>query len=37
VIIDAVLYKNFLAPAQLLAAVILLFAVFKTAQLNRKH
>jgi len=37
VIIDAVLYKNFLAPTQLLAAVILLFAVFKTAQLNRKH
>lgn len=35
VIIDAVLYKSFLAPTQLLAAIILLFAVFKTAQTNK--
>lgn len=35
VVIDAILYKSFLAPSQLVAACILLFAVFKTAQLNK--
>lgn len=35
VTIDAVLFKTFLAPTQLLAAVVLLFSVIKTAQLNK--
>lgn len=37
VVIDAVVFKTFLAPTQLLAAAVLLFAVVKTAQLNREQ
>lgn len=37
VIIDAAVFKTYLAPTQLLAAVLLLFAVVKTAQLNQKE
>lgn len=36
VVIDAVVFKTFLAPTQLLAAALLLFAVIKTAHLNRE-
>lgn len=32
--IDAVLYKSFLAPTQIIAALVLLFAIYKSSQLN---
>lgn len=35
--IDAVLYKTFLAPTQLLAAAILLFSIYKLSWLQVKH
>jgi drug/metabolite transporter (DMT)-like permease len=35
VIIDAVVFKSFLGPTQLIAAAVLLFSVIKTAQLNK--
>lgn len=35
VAIDAVVYKAFLSPSQLFAAVVLLFAIYKSSQLNR--
>ncbi|MBT4516701.1 MAG: EamA family transporter [Candidatus Komeilibacteria bacterium] len=34
VIIDIFLYKNFLAPSQYIAAVVLLFAMYKVSRLN---
>lgn len=37
VTIDAVVYKSFLAPSQLAAAVVLLFAIYKASQLNQKN
>lgn len=36
VAIDAVVYKSFLAPTQVAAALVLLFAIYKAAQLNTK-
>lgn len=36
VVIDALVFKSFLAPTQLIAAVLLLFAVIKTASLNKE-
>jgi DME family drug/metabolite transporter len=32
--IDAVVYKSFLAPTQIIAALVLLFAIYKASQLN---
>lgn len=37
IIIDAFLYKTFLAPTQLLAAAILLFSIWKLSTLQLKH
>ena len=37
IIIDAVLYKMFLAPAQLLAAAFLMFSIWKLSSLQLKH
>lgn len=37
IIIDAVLYKTFLAPTQLLAAGVLLFSIWKLSSLQLKH
>lgn len=37
IIIDAVLYKTFLAPAQLLAAAFLMFSIWKLSSLQLKH
>lgn len=37
IVIDAVLYKTFLAPIQLLAAVVLLFSIWKLSSLQLKH
>jgi|SRR3989344_5482270 len=37
IIIDAVLYKTFLSPAQLLAAAVLLFSIYKISKLTMKH
>lgn len=34
VTIDALLYKSFLAPSQIAAALVLLFAIYKASQLN---
>ncbi|MDQ5950834.1 MAG: hypothetical protein QG639_110 [Patescibacteria group bacterium] len=36
VVIDALVFKSFLSPTQLIAAVLLLFAVIKTASLNKE-
>jgi len=35
VLIDAVLYKSFLAPSQYLAGIVMVFAIFKIAQLQK--
>ncbi|MBP7741005.1 DMT family transporter [Candidatus Woesebacteria bacterium] len=35
IIIDVFVYKNILAPTQYLAAVVLIFAIFKISQLNK--
>jgi len=37
IIIDAVLYKTFLGPTQIVAAVILLFSIYKLSALQLKH
>lgn len=37
IIIDAVLYKTFLAPTQLLAAAVLLFSIYKISKLTMRH
>ena len=37
IIIDAVLYKTFLGPTQLLAAAVLLFSIWKLSTLQLKH
>jgi drug/metabolite transporter (DMT)-like permease len=37
VIIDVVFYKTVLAPTQYLAALVLLFAMYKIAVLQNKH
>lgn len=37
IIIDAVLYKTFLAPTQLLAAVVLIFSIWRLSSLQLKH
>lgn len=37
IIIDAVLYKSFLAPTQLLAASILLFSIYQISKLQIEH
>lgn len=37
IIIDAVLYKTFLAPSQLLAAVVLIFSIWRLSSLQLKH
>ncbi len=36
VLIDAVLYKSFLAPSQYLAGLVMVFAIFKIAQLQKR-
>lgn len=37
IVIDAVLYKTFLAPVQLLAAAVLIFSIWKLSSLQLKH
>lgn len=37
VIIDGVVYKTFLTPTQLLASIILLISIYKTAKINAKN
>lgn len=37
IIIDAVLYKTFLAPSQLIAAVVLIFSIWRLSSLQLKH
>lgn len=37
IIIDAVLYKTFLAPTQLLAAAVLMFSIWRLSSLQLKH
>lgn len=37
IVIDAVLYKTFLAPTQLLAAAFLMFSIWKLSSLQLKH
>lgn len=37
IVIDAVLYKTFLAPTQLLAAAVLIFSIWKLSTLQLKH
>jgi drug/metabolite transporter (DMT)-like permease len=37
IVIDAVLYKTFLAPTQLLAAAVLIFSIWRLSSLQLKH
>lgn len=37
IIVDAVLYKTFLAPSQLLAAVVLIFSIWRLSSLQIQH